>query len=424
MAQVSSDSGSEAPGRAPGVSINQVEPSPAAALATGVPLFIGFAEVRAQDPEDDGNDEAKLLRLTSWEQFEQTIGHGARGSYLGYAVRGFFENGGERCVVVPLRVDEAQRSPGALTQALKNLFRKDYFREDHRGLRGMLDDIDAADLVCVPDIMMEDIRASVETVFELQKQVLEYCKDMGERFAILDVLPGDATDVEENIGKSIRHWQELVPTEGALYFPWVRVKSLNGSGEQWVPPSGHVAGIYARTDARVGYHKAPANEIVEGVLDLQGDITDEIQSRVNEIGVNCIRSFARRGIRVWGARTLSGHRNWRYVNVRRIFLTLVRWIEHNMNEWVFEPNEPSLWDRVRERLGGYCYELFERGALKGRDPAEAYFVKCDAEINPLEVREAGQLICEVGLAPIAPAEFILIRITQSAAGVTVTLPTG
>jgi hypothetical protein len=303
MAQVSSDSGSEAPGRAPGVSINQVEPSPAAALATGVPLFIGFAEVRAQDPEDDGNDEAKLLRLTSWEQFEQTIGHGARGSYLGYAVRGFFENGGERCVVVPLRVDEAQRSPGALTQALKNLFRKDYFREDHRGLRGMLDDIDAADLVCVPDIMMEDIRASVETVFELQKQVLEYCKDMGERFAILDVLPGDATDVEENIGKSIRHWQELVPTEGALYFPWVRVKSLNGSGEQWVPPSGHVAGIYARTDARVGYHKAPANEIVEGVLDLQGDITDEIQSRVNEIGVNCIRSFARRGIRVWGART-------------------------------------------------------------------------------------------------------------------------
>jgi phage tail sheath protein FI len=310
-----------------------------------------------------------------------------------------------------------------LAQALKDLFRKDYFGEDHRGLRGILDDIDDTDLVCVPDIMMEDIRASEETVFELQKRVLEYCRDMGERFAILDVLPGAAADVEGNIEKSIRHWRELVPTEGALYFPWVRVKSLDGSGEQWVPPCGYVAGIYARSDARVGFHKAPANEIVEGILDLQGDITDEIQSQFNEIGVNCLRSFARRGIRVWGARTLSGHRNWRYVNVRRIFLTLVRWIEHNMNDLVFEPNEPSLWDRVRERLGGYCYELFERGALKGRDPAEAYFVKCDAEINPLEVREAGQLICEVGLAPIAPAEFILIRVTQSAAGTTVTLPT-
>jgi hypothetical protein len=202
------------------------------------------------------------------------------------------------------------------------------------------------------------------------------------------------------------------------------VKSLNGPGEQWVPPCGHVAGIYARTDARVGFHKAPANEIIEGVLDLQSNITQEIQSQLNEIGVNCLRSFARRGIRVWGARTLSGHRNWRYVNVRRIFLTLVRWIEHNMNDLVFEPNEPSLWDRVRDRLGGYCYELFERGALKGRDPAEAFFVKCDEEINPLEVREAGQLICEVGLAPLTPAEFILVRITQSAAGATVTLPTG
>jgi uncharacterized protein len=102
----------------------------------------------------------------------------------------------------------------------------------------------------------------------------------------------------------------------------------------------------------------------------------------------------------------------------------VRWIEHNMQDLVFEANEPSLWDRVRERVGGYCYELFEGGALKGRDPAEAFFVKCDAETNPLDVREAGQLVCDVGLAPLTPAEFILIRITQSAAGPTVTLPAG
>jgi uncharacterized protein len=424
MAEISIYSGSDAHGRAPGVYIEETAPSPGAVIATGVPLFIGFAQFRAQFLETDRNEKARLVRLGSWEQFEQSIGPTVPGSFLGYAVRGFFENGGERCVVVPLWVDEAPRSPAALTQALKNLFRKDYFGEDHRGLRGILDDIGDTDLVCVPDIMMEEIRASEETVFELQKQVLEYCKDMGERFAILDVLPGDAADIEENLEKSVRHWQELVPTEGALYFPWVRVKSLNGTGEQWVPPCGHVTGIYARSDARVGFHKAPANEIVEGALDLQSDITQAIQSKLNEMGVNCLRSFARRGIRVWGARTLSGHRQWRYVNVRRVFLNLVGWIKHNMDDLVFESNNPDLWDNVRTRVDSYCFDLYKRGALKGRDTAEAYFVKCDAELNPIEVREAGQLICEVGLAPLTPAEFILIRITQSAAGTTVMLPTG
>jgi hypothetical protein len=419
MAEVGTYYGSEAHGRAPGVYIEDITPTPAAALATGVPLFIGFAEIGAQPLKSDRTEKAKPVRLASWEDFEQRIGHAAPGSFLGYAVHGFFENGGQRCVVLPLRVDEEQRSPAALADALKNLFQK-----DENNLRGVLDDIDETDLVCLPDVMMEEIQQSHETVFELQRQVLEYCKDMGERFAILDVLPGDTVDSEKIAEKAIQHWQELLPADGAIYFPWVRVKPLKGSGEQWVPPCGHVAGIYARTDARMGFHKAPANEIVEGVLDLAVEITQELQGQLTDVGVNCLRSFARRGIQVWGARTLSGHRNWRYVNVRRIFLTLVRWIEHNMNDLVFEPNEPSLWDRVRERLGGYCYELFERGALKGRDPAEAFFVKCDAETNPLEVREAGQLICEIGLAPLRPAEFILIRITQSVAGATVTLPTG
>jgi hypothetical protein len=419
MAEISTYSGSEVYRRAPGVHINEVEPSPAAELVTGIPLFIGFAQIRPQAVEQYGNNGPQPLRLASWQQFEQTISRVARGSFLAYAVRGFFENGGERCVVVPLWVDESRRTPSALAQALKDLFRKDYLEDDQRGLRGVLDDIDDTDLVCVPDIMMEDIRASEETVFDLQRQVLEYCSDMGERFAILDVLPGDSADIEKSMEKSVRHWQELVPSEGALYFPWVGVKSLNDPGKEWVPPCGHVAGIYARTDARVGFHKAPANEIVEGVLDLQSQVSQELNGQLNDIGVNCLRSFPRRGIRVWGARTLSGHRQWRYVNIRRIFLSLVRWINHNMNDLIFEPNDPPLWDRVRSRLRSYCYELLERGALKGRDPGEAFFVKCDEEINPLEVREAGQLICEVGLAPLSPAEFILIRITRSAEGTTV-----
>jgi phage tail sheath protein FI len=312
-----------------------------------------------------------------------------------------------------------------LKEALKNLFTK-----DERGLRGFLEDIEDADLVCVPDIMMADVRGSQETVFELQQCVLEYCKDMGDRFAILDVLPrGDGEqawstpvgmeDVEKDIEHAIRHWQELPRTEGALYFPWIKDRT-----GVWVPPCGHVAGIYARTDAQIGVHKAPANEIVEGAMDLATQLTDEQQSRLNDAGVNCLRSFPGRGIRVWGARTLSGQPNWRYVNVRRLFLTLVRWIEHNMNDLVFDSNGPPLWDRVRDRLGSHCSELFQRGALKGRSPDEAFFVKCNAETNPLAVREAGQLICEVGLAVVTPAEFVVVRITQSAAGATATIPTG
>jgi hypothetical protein len=436
MAEVSNYYGGESHGRAPGVHIHEIARIPGAATATGVPLFIGFARIRPEAVADDGGDEPKFVRLASWEQFEQTVELDAPVSFLGYAVRGFFENGGQRCVVVPLRLNDDQlqllknqperdREPLSkeaeencrrmLAHALEGLFGK-----DNNGLRRVISDIDDTDLVCAPDIMMKFIRAAPETVFELQRQVLEYCKDMGERFAILDMLPGETNDVE----KSIRHWRELMPTEGALYFPWVLVQSLRDGGAIWVPPCGHVAGIYARTDQRVGFHKAPANEIVEGVLDLQSHVSEELNGQLNDIGVNCLRSFARRGIRVWGARTLSGHRNWRYVNVRRTFLTLVRWIEHNMNDLVFEPNNPLLWDRVRERLGGYCYELFEGGALKGRDAAEAFFVKCDEELNSLEVREAGQVICEIGLAPLAPAEFIVIRITQSAAGIATAVPAG
>jgi phage tail sheath protein FI len=419
MAEVSTYFGREAGSLAPGVHIEEAAPGAGAQIATGVPLFIGF-EVGAQTSAQNGKHETKLLRLTSWEQFEQAMGPAAPGSYLPYAVRGFFENGGERCVVLPVAVSEERWGLFTLAQALRDLFGKESYREDHPGLRGVLDDIDDVDLVCVPDIMIEHIRGSEEIVFELQKQVLEYCRDMGERFAILDMPPGETTDIE----KAIRHWRELEPAEGALYFPWVRVKSLHGSGEEWVPPCGHVAGIYARTDARVGFHKAPANEIVEGVLDLQSHVSEELNRQLNDIGVNCLRSFVRRGIRLWGARTLSGHRHSRYVNVRRIFLTLVRWINHNMNDLVFEPNNPLLWDRVRERLGAYCFELFGRGALKGRDPVDAYFIKCDGELNPIEVREEGKVVCEVGLAPLAPAEFILIRITQSAAGTTTVVPIG
>jgi len=407
--------------RAPGVYVETVAPERTPAFRTGVPVFVGFVEERMEGEEQGADRPTNYCQLTYWEQFAERVGRAVLGGFLAYAVRGFFVNGGESCVVLPLREPEPARRFTALAQ----LFRQG----------GRLEDIADIDLVCVPDIVMEDSQPPRKLVFdqahvfELQRQILEHCQRMGDRFAILDSLPifdgKYGTQAELSLERALEeHWRELVPTDGALYFPWIRVAPLAGSDPQLVPPCGHVAGIYARTDAQIGVHKAPANEIVEGAVDLEMQLTDADQSGLNEAGVNCIRSFPGRGIRVWGARTLSGLPNWRYVNVRRLFLTLIRWIEHNTHDLVFEPNGPPLWDRVRDRLGAYCYELLQHGALKGRRPAEAFFVKCDAETNPLEVRMAGQLICDVGLAPIMPAEFVVVRITQSAAGTTAAVLTG
>src|SRR6266508_4581296 len=297
MAEISPYSGSVAQA-APGVYLQRVAARPEPGFTSGVPLFIGLARVRPEAGGEDGNRAMRPLRLASWDEFERGVEPTPPGRFLGYAVRGFFENGGERCVVLPLRAREPLKGRASSTEdadlpepiaALRSVFRQEGDGRGHDGLRGVLDDIDDVDLVCVPDIMIEEIRRSEESVFELQREVLEYCHDMGERFAVLDVLPAASGD-------------------GAVYVPWVRVRSLHGAGEEWVPPSGHVAGIYARSDARVGFHKAPANEIVEGIVDLESHISHEEQGPLNEYGVNCLRSFPRRGIRVWGARTLSGHR--------------------------------------------------------------------------------------------------------------------
>ena len=234
------------------------------------------------------------MRLASWDQFAHTVGHPRSDSFLGYAVRGFFENGGKRCVVLPLSVhEETGTAAEALSHALRRVFQPEMYRFDDKGLRGVLDDIDDVDLVCVPDIMIKEIWQSAHgrrTVLELQQHVLEYCRDMGERFAILDVWPGDGAHVaggvegRVSIGGNSCPRRRAVRSLGARHIAR-RVRKV------WVPPCGHVAGIYARTDAQVGFHKAPANEIVDGVVDVQFEITHEDQGRLNDVGVNCLVSF-------------------------------------------------------------------------------------------------------------------------------------
>ena len=394
----------------PGIYLEEVTLQPPALFRTGVPVLVGFSHspdmVSARDQAHP-----PCVRLTRWEQFAQRVGPTPSWSFLPYAVRGFFENGGEYCVVVPVPVADNESDARTLARRLRNVF-----TESAHSIREAFDDLEDVDLCCVPDLMVDSVRADADAVVEIQHEVLQYCHDRGDWFAILDACPA------EDLEAVIQHWQALSPTEGALYFPWILVEPLPRSSARFVPPCGHVAGIYARTDTRIGVHKAPANELIVGALDVSRQLTAEESGRLNEAGVNALRDFLGHGIRVWGARTLSGLPNWQYVNVRRLFVSLVRWIDQNMRDLTFEPHTPSLWDRVRERLSAHCYTLFQKGALKGMSPNEAFFVKCNAETNPFAVRDAGQLICEVGLAPVCPAEFLVVRVTQHAAGTTVTFP--
>jgi uncharacterized protein len=163
-------------------------------------------------------------------------------------------------------------------------------------------------------------------------------------------------------------------------------------------------------------HKAPANEVLEGVIDLERRLTNREQDGLNPNGVNCLRSFRGRGIRIWGARTLSGQQDWMYVNVRRLFLTAARWMDWNLQEMAFEPNDAKLWSRIERKMSEYFAEQYKRGALKGANLHEAFYVKCDEETNPAEAQALGQVVTEIGLAPSIPYEFVVVRLIRGARG--------
>jgi hypothetical protein len=198
-----------------------------------------------------------------------------------------------------------------------------------------------------------------------------------------------------------------------MYYPWISVADLSGSGSstKMIPPSGYMVGIYNRSDAERGVHKAPANEVVLGAIDLELHLSKGEQDTLNPLGVNCIRSFPSRGIRVWGARTLSSDGAWRYVSVRRLFILAEASLDAGMQWVVFEPNDRTLWAKVRRDVTAFLKVIWLGGALFGNTPEEAFYVKCDDELNPREIRDLGQLIIEVGLAPVRPAEFVIFRLT-------------
>lgn len=284
-----------------------------------------------------------------------------------------------------------------------------------RGINGLViaDDVT---MVMVPDLVTAARKADGSIDLGMWKAVqtalINHCEQQANRMAVLDAPPGMGV-------QAIKEWRSDTAMYdspfAAMYYPWIKISNpapTTGDDEILVPPSGHVAGLWARTDDTRGVWKAPANDVLRGVLDVERNITKTEQGLLNPIGINCIRPFGTRGIRVWGARTLSSNTDWTYINVRRLF-NMVETTIMNGTQWVvFEPNDQKLWEGVKRTVNAFLRGLWRDGALFGTTPEQAFFVKCDAENNPPDSIDQGRLIIEVGIAPVKPAEFVIFRISQ------------
>jgi phage tail sheath protein FI len=290
---------------------------------------------------------------------------------------------------------EAQRAPAAGTYVLSppavsgtDLASSDFAGDvaKRRGMGG-LSAVDEITMISVPDIWALAENGNGAVVKDLQGKLIAHCENAGDRMAILDAPP-------DMIPQDVLQWRlddaGYDSKFAALYWPWVEVMNPLNNRPLKIPPSGHVAGVWCRTDATRGVHKAPANEVTMGVNAVAFQITQAEQGSLNKAGINCIRAFSGRGIRIWGARTLSSDPEWRYINVRRLFNYVSESIMQGTQWSVFEPNDQKLWIQLRIAASSFLTRTWRDGALFGASPDQAFFVKCDDETNPPDVIEAGQ----------------------------------
>jgi len=244
---------------------------------------------------------------------------------------------------------------------------------------------------------------------DIAKKIISHCENQKFRFAVIDSDKNDTLN-------SLDPRSKLTDSQyAAFYYPWIVISDPQKGSRKLVPPGGHVLGVYARTDTERGVFKAPANEILRGALTLQVDINDNTQDQLNPRGVNVIRQFPGRGIRVWGARTISSNALWKYVPVRRLFIFLERSIYEGTQFVVFEPNDERLWARVVDTIRLFLRGQWRLGALFGKTEQEAFFITCDRTTMSQDDILNGRLICEIGIAPVRPAEFVIFRIFQNTA---------
>lgn len=363
--------------KAPGVYIeNKPAAGPIAGTGTSVAALIG--EVATVTPDFAAKP---AVEVTNWAAYVRAFGDYREGLTFPYAVRGFFENGGTRAYVIPVK---SPLAAAGLEAAIDQLTR--------------LGDVS---LVCLPGVADP----------ALQQLVINHCEAMGDRFAVLD----GTADVTAQFADALNEQRGQLDSDlgfGGLYWPWVVIRdprSTTGAVLN-VPPSGHVAGVMARSDDTVGVHKAPANEVLKGAVDVGYPLNDTEQGVLNKSNINAIRVFPGRPPMVWGARTLTTDTAWRYVNVRR----LVSYIEDSLLQglrWaVFEPNNLALWKGLERSITEFLTRVWEAGALFGATAKDAFYVKIDEELNPPSVRQLGQVYVEIGLAPTSPAEYVVLQL--------------
>lgn len=307
----------------------------------------------------------------------------------------------------------------------------EYFPSTNPGVDGYqglatLETVEEISLVAIPDLRRAlPSGGSVGEPFLIgHAHMLHHCEKMADRFAVLDAPPlaGEtaavvaalAPDYVEQVGLN------SFALNGALYFPWLRTAAIDGQEvNRFLPPCGFVAGIYALTDSKEGVHRAPANEVLRDVTRLEHQIDDSTHGTLNESGINVLRALPGRGIRIWGARTLSSDPGWRYVPMRRTMLALKKELRFALGWAVFEPDSPDLQRRIAAGVLGYMDGLFTSGVLAGADQSEAYFVRADDTVNTTESMAEGQVLAEIGFAPLYPSEFIVAKITRSAEAIDV-----
>ncbi|MCR5371121.1 MAG: phage tail sheath family protein [Clostridium sp.] len=293
---------------------------------------------------------------------------------------------------------------GGMNGSADSITAADFIGEDRgaglrTGIQAFLDN-DSVSILAAPGITDPNV----------QLTLVAQCENLGSRFAVLD-MPRDAKKVQD----LINHRDIFDSTYAAMYHPWLTAFDPLDRKNIAIPPSGSVAGIYARTDTTRGVHKAPANEVVRGCIGLDTQFNKGEQDILNPKGINLIRSFPGQGIRVWGARTASSDPSWKYVNVRRLFIFLEESIKANTNWAVFEPNDEVLWVRVQRTISVFLENLWRGGSLAGSAPEEAFFVNIGHDTMTQDDIDNGRLICIVGVAPVKPAEFVIFRLSQRTA---------
>ena len=351
--------------------------------------------------------------VTSWEQFKNNFGDiKADNQTLAHAVYGFFNNGGTRCWVIRLAPGSTSQSKSSQTQAA-------------RGAGADAADPNEAPKKTSPTAAkpsLNDALARFAGIDEIaivafpgafdkaqHQSILTHCFTLKDRTAVLDGVKSVDSLTAEKIAPAAR---DEAGSYGAVYFPWIKVADPSGTIVD-MPPSGHIAGIYARNDATRGVHKAPANEVVLGALDLTRLVSKAEQDGLNPEGVNIVRSL-NGALTVWGARTRAAEAqsDFKYVSTRRFFNFLRKSIEQGTQWVVFEPNTPALWQSITRNVTAFLTNLWRAGALFGDTPQQAFYVKCDADTNAPDQRELGWVVIEVGVAIVRPAEFVIFRIGQ------------